>query len=60
VMVDPMRCEEWPPLDSSKQSQIDRGVRLTAYAIPIARLMVTSLLPFQNAPSYCRPRSGLR
>lgn len=49
VLVDPMRCEEWPPLDPSKQSQIDRGVRLTGYAVPIAhvglaRLAVTSLL----------------
>ena len=25
VLVDPMRCEEWPPLDPSKQSQIDLG-----------------------------------
>ena len=23
VLVDPMRCEEWPPLDPAKQSQID-------------------------------------
>lgn len=49
VLVDPMRCEEWPPLDPSKQSQIDRGVKLTGYAVPIAqvglaRLAVTSLL----------------
>lgn len=49
VLVDPMRCEEWPPLDPEKQSQIDRGTRLTGYAIPIARLgiarlAVTSLL----------------
>jgi pimeloyl-ACP methyl ester carboxylesterase len=49
VLVDPMRCEEWPPLDPSKQSTLDRGTRLTGYAIPIAhcglaRLAVTSLL----------------
>ena len=49
VLVDPMRCEEWPPLDPSKQAQIDRGTRLSGYAIPIAhlglaRLAVTSLL----------------
>src|SRR5580698_970975 len=49
VLVDPMRCEEWPPLDPAKQSTLDRGVRLTGYAIPIARcglarLAVTSLL----------------
>jgi pimeloyl-ACP methyl ester carboxylesterase len=48
VLVDPMRCEEWPPLDPSKQSQIDLGRRLIRYAHPIAvcgltRLAVTSL-----------------
>jgi len=49
VLVDPMRCEEWPPLNPDKQSMIDRGKKLSRYAIPIARfglarLAVTSLL----------------
>jgi pimeloyl-ACP methyl ester carboxylesterase len=49
VLVDPMRCEEWPPLDPAKQALINRGSKLTGYAIPIARLglarlAVTSLL----------------
>jgi pimeloyl-ACP methyl ester carboxylesterase len=49
VLVDPMRCEEWPPMNPSKQSEIDRGKKLSAYAVPIARLglarlAVTSLL----------------
>jgi pimeloyl-ACP methyl ester carboxylesterase len=49
VLVDPMRCEEWPPLDPAKQATIDRGVKMTRYAVPIAhvglaRLAVTSLL----------------
>jgi pimeloyl-ACP methyl ester carboxylesterase len=49
VLVDPMRCEEWPPLDPSKQATLDRGTRMSGYAIPIARfglarLAVTSLL----------------
>lgn len=49
VLVDPMRCEEWPPLDPDKQSMVDRGKKLSRYAIPIARfglarLAVTSLL----------------
>jgi pimeloyl-ACP methyl ester carboxylesterase len=48
VLVDPMRCEEWPPMDPSKQCEIDRGKRLSRFAIPIAhvglaRLAVTSL-----------------
>lgn len=49
VLVDPMRCEEWPPLDPTKQATLDRGVKMTGYAVPIAhlglaRLAVTSLL----------------
>jgi pimeloyl-ACP methyl ester carboxylesterase len=49
VLVDPMRLEEWPPLNPGKQSQIDRGIRLSSFAVPIARfgiarLAVTSLL----------------
>jgi pimeloyl-ACP methyl ester carboxylesterase len=49
VLVDPMRCEEWPPLDPTKQAMIDQISKLSAYAIPIAhfglaRLAVTSLL----------------
>jgi len=49
LLVDPMRCEEWPPLNPKKQSEIDRGKKLSRYAIPIARfglarLAVTSLL----------------
>jgi len=49
VLVDPMRCEEWPPLNPDKQSMIERGKKLSHYAIPIAhlglaRLAVTSLL----------------
>jgi pimeloyl-ACP methyl ester carboxylesterase len=43
-----MRCEEWPPLDPSKRSQIELGRRLIRYAQPIAvcgltRLAVSSL-----------------
>jgi pimeloyl-ACP methyl ester carboxylesterase len=49
VLVDPMRCEEWPPMDPPKQATLDRVSKLTGYAIPIARfglarLAVTSLL----------------
>jgi pimeloyl-ACP methyl ester carboxylesterase len=49
VLVDPMRCEEWPPLNPTKQAMIDQVSKLSTYAIPIAhfglaRLAVTSLL----------------
>jgi pimeloyl-ACP methyl ester carboxylesterase len=43
VLVDPMRCEEWPPLDPSKQSQINLGRRLIRYAVPIAFCGLTRL-----------------
>jgi len=49
LLVDPMRCEEWPPLNPGRQSEVDRGMKLSGYAVPIARiglarLAVTSLL----------------
>ncbi len=49
VLVDPMRCEEWPPMNPGRQHEIDRGKKLSSYAVPIARfglarLAVTSLL----------------
>ncbi|HEY1902530.1 MAG TPA: alpha/beta hydrolase [Terracidiphilus sp.] len=49
VLVDPMRCEEWPPMNPLRQREVDRGKRLSNYAVPIARfglarLAVTSLL----------------
>jgi pimeloyl-ACP methyl ester carboxylesterase len=49
VLIDPMRCEEWPPLNPARQSLIDRIMKLSRYAVPIAqfglaRLAVTSLL----------------
>jgi pimeloyl-ACP methyl ester carboxylesterase len=48
VLLDPMRCEEWPPLNPGRQSELDRGRKLFRFAIPaarigIARLAVTSL-----------------
>ena len=38
VLVDPMRCEEWPPLSPGKQAEIDRGKKLSSFAIPAARV----------------------
>ncbi len=56
VLVDPMRCEEWPPLNPEKQYMIERGKKLSACAIPIARfglarLAITSLLRGSRNPS---------
>jgi len=49
VLVDPMRCDEWPPARPARQSDLDRAMRMARYAVPIARsglarLAVTSLL----------------
>jgi pimeloyl-ACP methyl ester carboxylesterase len=43
VLVDPMRIEEWPPLDPAKQSELDRGKKLFRIAIPVARIGVARL-----------------
>jgi pimeloyl-ACP methyl ester carboxylesterase len=43
VLVDPMRCEEWPPLNPSQQAAVDRGNRLSTCAIPIARVGLARL-----------------
>jgi pimeloyl-ACP methyl ester carboxylesterase len=64
VLVDPMRCEEWPPLNPGKQSEIDRGRKLFRFAIPaarigVARLAVASLfLRRQWRPARARPHQG--
>jgi len=44
VLVDPMRCEEWPPLNPSRQSHIDLGKRLIRSAMPIVRCGLARLL----------------
>jgi len=43
VLVDPMRCEEWPPLDPGKQREIERGRNLIRIASPFARCGLTRL-----------------
>jgi pimeloyl-ACP methyl ester carboxylesterase len=43
LLVDPMRCEEWPPLNPGRQSELDRGKKLFRIAIPIARIGVARL-----------------
>jgi pimeloyl-ACP methyl ester carboxylesterase len=43
LLVDPMRCEEWPPLNPGKQSELNRGRNLFRIAIPFARIGVTRL-----------------
>lgn len=61
VLVDPMRCEEWPPLNPAKQCEINRGRHLIRCGMPIthsglARLVLTSVLPASD--SVYRPVSS--
>lgn len=63
VLVDPMRCEEWPPVDETRQGTVNRGVRLSSMAIPIAqigiaRLAVTSLLRRSGRMSHWLTQAG--
>jgi pimeloyl-ACP methyl ester carboxylesterase len=43
VLVDPMRCSEWPPMNAGRQATLDRGKRWMRIAIPIARIGVARL-----------------
>jgi pimeloyl-ACP methyl ester carboxylesterase len=63
VLVDPMRCEEWPPLDQAKLHEIKRGRRLIRIASPIARcglarLAVTSMFNRAGNPAAAGKLSG--
>jgi pimeloyl-ACP methyl ester carboxylesterase len=49
VLVDPMRCSEWPPINAGRQATLNRAMRYLTCAVPIAhvglaRLAVTSAL----------------
>ena len=49
ILVDPMRPEDWPPINEAERATLERGKRLTTIAVPIAsvglaRLAATSLL----------------
>jgi len=49
VLVDAMRTEDWPPVNETQRSTMERGIRLAKIATPIARfgiarLAATSLL----------------
>ncbi len=43
VLVDPMRCEDWPPFNPGMQANLKLGVRLCTVAIPIARFGLARL-----------------
>jgi pimeloyl-ACP methyl ester carboxylesterase len=43
LLIDPMRCEEWPPLDHGKHRDIETGLKMIRYAVPITRLGLARL-----------------
>ena len=43
VLIDPMRPEEWPPLDESKRPMVERGERIAGYGVVAARVGITRL-----------------
>jgi pimeloyl-ACP methyl ester carboxylesterase len=43
VLVDPMRCEEWPPFNPGMSANLKLGGRLCSVAVPIARLGIARL-----------------
>ena len=38
VLVDPMRTEEWPPVNEGQRALVEKSMRLTRYAVNIARV----------------------
>jgi pimeloyl-ACP methyl ester carboxylesterase len=49
VLVDPMRPEEWPPVNENQRAYVERGKRFAGYGVAVAqfglaRLSITSLL----------------
>ena len=49
ILVDPMRVEEWPPVNETQRAMLERGTRMAGFGIPVARfglarLATTSLL----------------
>jgi len=44
VLVDPMRPEEWPPLNEAARPELERGIRMLGLGVPLARIGVARLL----------------
>jgi pimeloyl-ACP methyl ester carboxylesterase len=43
VLVDPMRPEEWPPLDESRRATMERGAKFAGYGALAAHVGITRL-----------------
>jgi pimeloyl-ACP methyl ester carboxylesterase len=57
VLVDAMRPEEWPPVNETQRAHLDRGLRLTGIAVPIARF---GLARFATTSQLCRSGKASR
>jgi len=44
VLVDPMRPEEWPPLQEGSRATLSRGIRLLSIGEPLARIGLARLI----------------
>jgi pimeloyl-ACP methyl ester carboxylesterase len=49
LLIDPMRCCEWPPINAERQATLNRAMRCLRYVVPVAhtglaRLAVSSAL----------------
>jgi len=62
LLIDPMRCEEWPPLNPAGHSQINTGKKMLRYAIPVTRSGIARLgvsLLFCRARKLSRQIAGV-
>ena len=44
VLVDPMRTEEWPPVNEGQRAMVERSIRMIGHAVTLARVGVVRLL----------------
>jgi len=57
VLVDPMRPDEWPPLNETQRPMVERGIRLAGLAVPIARFGLARLA---TTSLFCRSGKASR
>jgi pimeloyl-ACP methyl ester carboxylesterase len=44
VLVDPMRTEEWPPVNEGQRALVERSIRMIGHGVTLARVGVVRLL----------------
>ena len=43
ILVDPMRVEDWPPVNEAQRAMLVRGTRMAGFGIPVARFGLARL-----------------